>query len=78
MVLLTVLAICNARFELFEIQNVIGSILTGVSIFFLPGHILAILMTYSADPPHLWGIIIGYSIQSILIIILIKKVTKNN
>jgi len=75
--LITILAILNSRLYLFNIENIIGTLFSGLSMIFLPGHILAILMTNSADPPHLWGVVIGYCIQGLLIILVAKKILQN-
>lgn len=69
---LTIVAILNARFELFNIENSASVLFTGLSFIFLPGHILAMVMTNSADPPYLLGIIIGYSIQGLLMLLVFK------
>lgn len=72
---LTILAIFNTRLELFKLDGLVGEFLTGLSFFFLPGHISAMLMTNAADPPRLWGVIVGYLIQGFLIAIVAKKLT---
>lgn len=73
--LLTIAAIFNTRLELFDIEGLIGWIFTGLSFVFLPGHIGAMIMTNAADPPALWGVIVGYSIQGGLIAIVARKIT---
>jgi len=73
--IITILAIFNTRLELFKLEGVIGDLLTGLSYFFLPGHICAMLMTNAADPPRLWGVIAGYLIQGFLIVIIVKRMT---
>ena len=73
--LLTVAAIFNTRFELFEIHGAIGFLFTGLGMFFLPAHIGAMIMTNAADPPDLWGVIVSYSIQGYLVAVLGNTIT---
>jgi hypothetical protein len=73
--LLTIAAIFNTRLALFDILGLIGWIFKGLSFVFLPGHIGAIIMTNAADPPALWGVIVGYSIQGSIIAIVARQIT---
>jgi len=73
--LLTIAAIFNTRLELFDIGGPIGWIFSGLSFVFLPGHIGAMIMTNAADPPALWGVIVGYSIQGVLVAIVARQLT---
>jgi hypothetical protein len=73
--LLTIAAIFSTQLALFDILGLIGSIFTALSFVFLPGHIVAMIMTNSADSPSLWGIIVGYSIQGSIIAIVARKIT---
>jgi len=73
--MITIAAIFNTRFELFNIAGLAGWLFTGLSFFFLPGHIGAMILTNAADPPDLWGVIVGYSIQGFLIAIIAKQIT---
>lgn len=78
-VLLTTLALVNSRFELFNSENISGVLFTGLSFFYLPGHVLAMVMTNQADSPDLWAMVIGYSTQAILIFFIVKTIfIKNN
>jgi len=71
----TVVAIFNTRFELFNIEGLVGWVFSGLSFIYLPGHIGAMLLTNAADPPDLWGVIIGYLIQGFLITIVVRQIT---
>jgi hypothetical protein len=73
--LLTIAAIFNTQLALFDILGLIGWIFKALSFVFLPGHIVAMIMTNSADSPSLWGIIVGYSIQGSIIAIVARKMT---
>jgi putative effector of murein hydrolase LrgA (UPF0299 family) len=73
---ITVLAIFNTRLELYKLDGLIGWLLSGLSYFFLPGHVGAILLTNAADPPDLWGVIVGYFVQGLLIAFIINKLTQ--
>jgi len=73
--LLTIVAIFNTRLELFNIAGLIGWNFSGLSFVFLPGHIGAMIMTNAADPPALWGVIVGYSIQGLLMAIVARQIT---
>ncbi len=74
-ILLTILAIFNTRLELFDTPGLLGGILSGISLFFLPGHIGAMVVTNAADPPGLWGVIVCYSMQGLLVAFLGRKIT---
>ena len=73
--LLTIAAIFNTRLELYDSGGLMGWIFTGLSFVFLPGHIGAMIMTNAADPPALWGVIVGYSIQGVLMAIVARQLT---
>ena len=73
--LLTAAAIFNTRLELFNIGGIVGGLFTGLSIIFLPAHIGAMVMTNVADSPDLWGVLVGYSVQGLLMAFLTKRIT---
>ena len=72
--ILTVIALMNSRLELFNSENIFGLLFTGMSFFYLPGHILAMVMANQADSPDLWAMITGYSIQGVLIFFITKTI----
>ena len=72
--LLTMTALLNSRLQLFDSENIFGVLFTGLSFFFLPGHVLSMLMANKADSPDLWAMVIGYSIQAIIIFVVVKMI----
>ncbi len=74
--LVSVIAIFNTRIELFNLEGFMGLFFTGLSFLYLPGHIFAMILTNAADPPDLWGVIVGYMVQGLLIALLITKITR--
>jgi hypothetical protein len=73
--LLTIAAIFNTTLALFDILGLIGLIFTALSFVFLPGHIVAMIITNTADSPALWSIIACYTIQGSIIAIVARRIT---
>ena len=73
-VLLTVIALVNSRLELFNSENMFGVFFTGLSFFYLPGHIISMVLANKADSPYLWAMVIGYSTQAVVLFYLAKVI----
>jgi len=71
---LMIIGILNTRLELFELDGILGVLFYGVSLFFLPAHICAMVVTNAADPPDLWGVIVCYSVQAFFVILIGKHI----
>ena len=73
-VLLTVIALVNLRLEIFNTENIFGTLFTGLSFFYLPGHIISMVLANKADSPDLWAMVMGYSAQGAVLFYLAKVI----